>query len=138
MPKYFLNIVLVMSAIFALSACDKTSKTKRSVPPPVNSTQSGQIAIVGGQVAKVMDRGDLQKLQDTFEYNKTKQTAAWTNTRSGVYFTVIPTKTFKSSANRDCREYMVSSKSKTANQTVYGVTCRDLNGLWIPAEFVVR
>ena len=69
------------------------------------------------------------KPHQTLETVRTGVGATWKNPDSGNRYTVVPTRTYESSAG-PCREYSIDAIIEGRRETVYGTACRQPDGTW--------
>lgn len=91
-------------------------------------------AVLGSQVAKSMEERDHQATNNVLEHARTGETNTWTNPRTGTQFSMTPERTFKSTDNRDCRDYSMWVFIDGYEEQVKGTACRTSTGKWIPVQ----
>lgn len=91
-------------------------------------------AYLGSEIGKSLDAADRAYLQrttqDSLEYNKTGQTANWSNPDSGHSGTVTPTATVQTADNTPCREFESTVRIDGKEETATGTACRQPDGSW--------
>jgi surface antigen len=91
-------------------------------------------AFLGSEIGKSMDTVDRQEAaktqQTALEYNKTGQSATWSNPDTGARGTVTPVRTFQSNQGQACREYRHDVKVGDKTEQVIGQACRQSDGTW--------
>lgn len=86
-------------------------------------------AVVGGRIGETMDQVDRQRMNQTFEHNRTGQSSSWTNPDSGNTYRLTPRNTF-TREGRPCREFSYRARVGQKMQEVYGTACRSSDGGW--------
>ena len=86
-------------------------------------------AAVGGSIGQSMDEVDQQKVVMSLETVRTGVPTRWTNPDTGNAYSVVPTRTWDSSAG-PCREYTIDASVGGKEETVYGTACRQADGSW--------
>ena len=86
-------------------------------------------AAIGGSVGRSMDEVDRMKTAQTLETVRTGVPAQWRNPDTGNSYTVVPTRTYESSAG-PCREYSIDALIGGRPEKVYGTACRQPDGSW--------
>jgi len=89
---------------------------------------------IGGSIGRSMDDQDRYRAQQALESNPTNQPSSWRNPDSGNQYTVTPTRTYRSDAGQDCREYSTDAVIDGRRETVYGRACRQPDGTWQAAN----
>lgn len=86
-------------------------------------------AAIGGSVGRSMDELDRMKTAQTLETVRTDVPAQWRNPDTGNHYTVVPTRTYETSAG-PCREYTIDAMIGGRPEKVYGTACRQPDGSW--------
>jgi surface antigen len=89
-------------------------------------------AVIGSKVGAEIDSGDRGCMGHALELAGEKRPVRWTNDKTGVSYTLTPTRNF-SEGTLPCREFTtVASKGgkKDRAQPIKGVACRKGNGEW--------
>jgi surface antigen len=86
-------------------------------------------SMIGGSVGRSMDDTDRLKAAHSLETVRTGVPTAWRNPDTGNQYTVVPTRTYESSAG-PCREYTVDATVGGKRDKVYGTACRQADGSW--------
>lgn len=86
-------------------------------------------AAIGGAVGRSMDEVDRLKTAQTLETVRTGVPTRWRNPDTGNAYTVVPTRTYETSAG-PCREYTIDASIGGRAETVYGTACRQADGSW--------
>ncbi|WP_018871924.1 RT0821/Lpp0805 family surface protein [Thioalkalivibrio sp. ALJ16] len=86
-------------------------------------------AAIGGSVGQSMDEVDRLKTAQTLESVRTGVPSQWVNPDSGNQYTVVPTRTYESTAG-PCREYTIDAVIGGQTEQVYGTACRQPDGSW--------
>ncbi|HLA75211.1 MAG TPA: RT0821/Lpp0805 family surface protein [Gammaproteobacteria bacterium] len=149
--KKILVALMVSALTLSLAACEGTTPTKQQTGTVVGGVLGGVLgsnvgsgkgqtaatiggALIGGllgsAVGKSMDDSDEMKAAQVLERNKTHQAASWHNPDTGNDVTVIPTRTYTSTAGQTCREYDTTVKIDGKNQKAHGTACRQSDGTW--------
>ena len=91
-------------------------------------------AVLGSEVGKSLDIADRlpieRSTQNALENNKTNQVSEWRNPDSGNVGTVVPVRTYQTTAGQYCREYQQSVTVGGETQSGYGRACRQPDGSW--------
>jgi len=86
--------------------------------------------MIGASVGRSLDEQDEMKARHALEYNRTGQPSSWVNPDSGAEVTVVPTRTYQSTAGRYCREYQTEVLVGGKREQAYGTACRQPDGSW--------
>ena len=86
-------------------------------------------AAIGGAVGRSMDEVDRMRTAQTLETVRTGVPARWRNPDTGNDYTVVPTRTYETSAG-PCREYTIDAVIGGQKEKVYGTACRQADGSW--------
>ncbi len=86
-------------------------------------------AAIGGSVGQSMDEVDRMKTAQTLESVRTGVPSQWVNPDSGHQYTVVPTRTYETTAG-PCREYTIDAVIGGQKEQVYGAACRQPDGSW--------
>jgi surface antigen len=86
-------------------------------------------AAIGGSIGQSMDQVDRLKTAQTLETVRTGVPARWVNPDSGNQYTVVPTRTYETTAG-PCREYTIDAIIGGRVEQVYGTACRQADGSW--------
>ncbi len=91
-------------------------------------------ALVGSEAGKSLDRADKlyaeRASQSALESNRSGQSSRWANPDSGHSGSVTPTRTYRSTSGRVCREYQQTVVIDGREQNSYGTACREADGSW--------
>lgn len=91
-------------------------------------------ALIGQEVGRTLDKADRLAMENTaqqaLEYNQAQHSSAWRNPDSGHSGTITPTRTYKESAGRYCREYAQTILIGGEQHKAYGTACRRPDGTW--------
>ena len=90
-------------------------------------------ALVGGSLGRAMDQVDQNCVGQALERAEDGQTIVWNNPQTGARYQLTPTKIYKDTQNRYCREYTTKGTIDGKEQELYGKACRQPDGSW---EFV--
>jgi surface antigen len=89
-------------------------------------------AVIGSKIGAEIDNGDRGCMGHALELAGEKRPVRWTNDKTGVNYTLTPTRNFNE-GSLPCREFTtVASKggAKDRGQPIKGVACRKGNGEW--------
>ncbi len=86
-------------------------------------------SMIGGSVGRSMDDTDRLKAAHTLETVRTGVPSAWRNPDTGNQYTVVPTRTYESTAG-PCREYTIDAMVGGKREKIYGTACRQSDGSW--------
>ena len=151
-----IRLATVAILVVALGACQSLSDNpKRSVGTLLGAGLgalagsqigggTGQLAAVavgtlagaylGGEAGASLDRADRVHQQQTsqraLETSPTGRSTAWRNPDSGHAGTVSPTRTYRTAAGQDCRDYRQTVIIDGRQETAHGTSCRQANGAW--------
>jgi len=87
-------------------------------------------AVIGGNVGQSMDRQDHAQVQNALETSRTGNAVNWNNPDNGNQYTVTPTRTYRTAANGDCRDYDAWVFIGGYERKVTGTACRAPDGTW--------
>ncbi|MBL4665836.1 MAG: glycine zipper 2TM domain-containing protein [Sneathiella sp.] len=87
-------------------------------------------AVIGGEVGRSMRKSDQYQASQVLENVRTGQTVTWENPDTGRSFEMTPTKTYRTSSNRPCREYSTWVFVDGFEEQVTGRACRAPDGRW--------
>jgi surface antigen len=90
--------------------------------------------IVGGSIGRAMDQVDHNCIGQALERAETGQPVAWHNADTGARYQITPTRTYKESDGRYCREYWTEGIIDGRVQELYGTACRQPDGSWQVAQ----
>ncbi len=148
MSKSFKLAILALS--ISLTACSNMSffnssspnkvqpKTAPTKPNGAFVTTTGEDVPVtavegsgrlGGAVASSMDVIDKSKLSHALDKPLGKSTT-WTNSNSGIKYTVTPTEKVAINGNSLCRRYSISSAKNDKTRDGGGTACVSTDGNW--------
>lgn len=81
-------------------------------------------ALIGGFIGNSMDSTDNTTGNTVIRSNTTNQTTEWTNSRTGVVYTMTPTSSrFASRGYADCRNFHFTASSNGRTRSSDGVAC---------------
>ena len=89
-------------------------------------------AVVGGEIARSLQRSDEFRADEALEANRTGQAAIWVNPDSGLRVTVVPTRTVQLGTGQFCRDYEAAVNDDGTSERGYGTACRQPDGSWKP------
>ena len=91
-------------------------------------------AYLGSEAGKSLDRADKLAMrrtsQNALESNRSGQSSSWSNPDSGHRGTVTPTRTYRTAAGENCREYQQTVTIDGKTEQAYGRACRQSDGSW--------
>lgn len=91
-------------------------------------------AWLGNEVGASLDNADKAAMKQSSQYaleaTKTGHTSNWSNPDSGNSGSVTPTRTYRTAAGQDCREYQQTITVGGKTQEAYGTACRQPDGTW--------
>lgn len=91
-------------------------------------------AYLGGEIGASLDRADQAFAQQTafssLDRTPTGTVSQWQNPDSGNSGTFTPTRTFKSRAGQDCRDYETTVNINGRTEIAKGTACRQPDGSW--------
>ena len=91
-------------------------------------------ALAGSYVGKSLDEKDREHMQRTthksLESAKTGHVSEWKNPDTEHRGTFTPTRTYKSTEGRYCREYTQTVTVGGQTEKAYGTACRQADGHW--------
>ncbi|MBO6783359.1 MAG: glycine zipper 2TM domain-containing protein [Alphaproteobacteria bacterium] len=90
--------------------------------------------ILGHEIGQSMEEADRRQVHNALERAPTGQTVAWRNPDTGSQYAVTPTRTYRSAANLDCREYKTWVFIDGYEEEVTGTACRSSDGRWQPVQ----
>ena len=87
-------------------------------------------AVIGGNVGQSMDRQDHAQVQNALETPRTGNSVNWNNPDNGNQYTVTPTRTYRTAAIGDCRDYDAWVFIGGYERKVTGTACRAPDRTW--------
>jgi len=87
-------------------------------------------AVLGGEIGRSMQASDRAQTQYALETVPTGQSTAWKNPDTGSRYKVIPTRTYKTDGNQDCRDFTTWAVIDGYEEQVHGTACRQADGSW--------
>ncbi len=91
-------------------------------------------AMVGSEAGKSLERSDklyaARTCQQALEGTRTGQSSQWSNPDTGHSGSVTPTRTYKSTSGRVCRDYQQTVIVGGREQSAFGTACREADGSW--------
>jgi len=88
-------------------------------------------AMIGRQIGETMDDTDRMKTARVLNDSRTGTSTSWVNPDTGYEYTVMPTRTYDSSAG-PCREFRLdASVGNSPDEEVYGTACLQADGSWL-------
>lgn len=102
---------------------------------------SGQVAaiaggaiiggLIGAGIGYEMDSSDTAHYYTVMDHNATNHSAHWVNRHTGNKYVVTPMSgRMKMKGYAVCRKFSTTAIIKGKKQRVYGVACRQKNGVW--------
>ena len=86
-------------------------------------------ASIGGSVGRSMDDTDRLKTAHALENVRTGVPSSWQNPDTGNQYTVVPTRTYETTAG-PCREFTIDANVGRSQEEVVGTACRQNDGSW--------
>lgn len=86
-------------------------------------------AIVGGSIGRSMDDSDQMRTTLVLQNVRTGVPARWTNPRTQIVYTMVPTKTYETPTGL-CREYTMDAMIGGRPEKVWGNACLQPDGSW--------
>jgi surface antigen len=87
--------------------------------------------MLGGAVGKSMDQADQARMAQSLNSSPNGQTSQWVNPNTGNQYSVTPTRTYYSKANKGyCREFDTKVLIGNVTHNAYGTACRQPDGSW--------
>ncbi|MFN5589021.1 MAG: RT0821/Lpp0805 family surface protein [Holosporales bacterium] len=135
MMRIFCTVMVV-----ALAGCagqPQPSRTsvnavKTSTPKDLAGTMLG--AFAGTSMGNGLDKADVlyaqRNAQFAFETQASGQVSSWRNPDSGNSGTLTPSRSFKGSEGRTCREFQQTVKVEGNQEKAFGSACREKDGSW--------
>lgn len=91
-------------------------------------------AMIGQELGHALDQTDRlainQGLQDGLEHNHSQETSHWANPDNQHCGNLTPIKTYQTSQNDYCREYLQTVVIDGRESRAYGTACRTADGSW--------
>lgn len=119
---------LIIGALLGAATGSQFGKGNGRVVAVLTGTVLG--AVIGGNVGQSMDRQDHSKVQKALETSRTGRSVVWNNPDNGNQYTVTPTRTYRTAANGDCRDYDAWVFIDGYERKVKGTACRKPDGTW--------
>ncbi len=118
----------ILGAIVGAAAGTQFGKGKGRVVAILGGAVLG--GVLGGEVGRSMQEADRAQTQYALETTPTGQSASWQNPDTGSSYKVVPTRTFKSEDNQDCRDFSTWAVVDGYEEEVHGTVCRQSDGTW--------
>ena len=118
----------ILGAVIGAAAGTQVGKGKGRVVAVLSGAVIG--AVLGGQIGRSMQESDLAKAQNALETSPTGQSVTWQNPDTGTQYRMLPTRTYKSWDNQDCREFTTWADLGGNDEQVRSTACRQSNGNW--------
>ena len=87
-------------------------------------------ALFGGEIGRSMQASDRAQAQYTLETKPTGQPTVWQNPDTGSRYKMVPTRTYTSASNQNCRDYTTWAVIDGYEEQVHGTACRQSDGSW--------
>ena len=113
---------LIAIAMLCLAGCSTTLQTKTNASAEATANLSVSNKPIGGNIQNTMDASDKDKLSHALDKPLGKATQ-WQNSRSGITYSVVPTKKLTVKENHFCREYFLTATHNNAKNEFTGVAC---------------
>jgi len=155
MKTSLINIaILITASMLILVACSTNTQNQNTTAGAVAGAVLGGIAgsaigagtgqllaigagavaggLLGGAIGHNMESSDTQKMNNTLEHNQVRKTSKWTNSKSGVKYSMTPmSQTMSYKGNDNCRRYFGTINNANGKQEVMkGIACRQADGSW--------
>ncbi|MCB2101229.1 MAG: hypothetical protein KDE22_10195, partial [Rhodobacterales bacterium] len=91
----------------------------------------------GAEARRLAAERRADALQAALETRHSGQSAGWEAAAADEAGTVTPTRTFRNSQGRYCREYREEIRVGGRSETVMGIACRLPEGGWAPRYRVI-
>ncbi len=88
------------------------------------------LASVGGNIGRAMDQVDQNCVGQILERAPNGSPVTWKDPDRGANYAVTPTKTYRRSDGRYCREYQTKIVIDGRTQDAFGTACRRNDGSW--------
>lgn len=119
---------LIIGALLGAATGSQFGKGNGRVAAVLTGTVLG--AVIGGNIGQSMDRQDHVQVQNALETQRTGRSVNWNNPDNGNQYTVTPTRTYRTAANGDCRDYDAWVFIGGYERKVTGTACRKPDGTW--------
>jgi surface antigen len=84
-------------------------------------------ALIGGSIGKNMDESDYAKTTQALNTNKPYY---WTNPKTGIQYTVVPSHWVTVNGNPHCRNYSLTGYVNGQKERTYNTACQYSDGTW--------
>jgi len=118
----------ILGAIFGAAAGTQFGKGRGRTVAILGGAVLG--AVLGGEVGRSMEASDHAQTQHVLESNRTGQPTIWRNPDTGSQYKVLPTRTYKTGNNLDCRDFTTWAVIDGYEEEVKGTACRQSDGTW--------
>jgi len=118
----------ILGAIFGAAAGTQVGKGKGRAVAILGGAVLG--AVLGGEVGRSMEESDRARTQRVLETTPTGQSTAWQNPDTGSRYKVVPTNTYKTGSNVDCRDFTTWAVIDGYEEEIKGTACRQPDGTW--------
>ena len=126
------TVGMVLGGVGGGVAGAQFGKGKGQIAATILGTLLG--AAVGSEVGKSLDQADQmyaeQSANHILEFNKTGQTATWSNPQNGHQGSFTPTRTYRLADGAPCREFVTTVLIQGRQEVAIGRACRQLDGTW--------
>lgn len=137
MTRIIGGIIVLAMTLAGCAGHQQTSRTSvNEVKPVTTEDLAGSIlgAFIGTSAGSGLDKADVlyaqRNAQFAFETQAAGQLSSWRNPDSGNSGTLTPSRSFKGSEGRTCREFQQTIKVGSNQEKVFGAACRDKDGSW--------
>lgn len=118
----------ILGAVIGAAAGTQVGKGKGRIVAVLGGAVIG--AVLGGEIGRSMQKTDLAQAQNALETSPTGQSVTWRNPDTGTQYRMLPTRTYKSGSNQDCREFTTWAGIDGNEENVRATACRQPNGNW--------
>lgn len=91
-------------------------------------------SLIGQEIGRSLDRADRIAMENTaqeaLEYSRTDHSRTWRNPDTGHSGSFTPTRTYRQTGGRYCREYTQTVMIGGEEHQAYGTACRQPDGTW--------
>lgn len=145
MKKWLINVPLFFVIGMILTACSVSNPFIQNVPVTKNKNgatfitgQGKSVAVapvkessepISGHLSSSMDELDKSKMWHALD-NPIGKSSQWVNGKTGVEYTVVPTKKVSINDNQFCRHYTTTAKKSGRSKQISGVACVSSDGNW--------
>jgi len=118
----------ILGAIFGAATGTQVGKGRGRTVAILGGAVLG--AVLGGEIGRSMEKSDRARTQRVLETTPTGQSTIWQNPDTGSRYKVVPTNTYKTDGNVDCRDFTTWAVIDGYEEEVQGTACRQSDGSW--------